>query len=46
MISAMQQYTQMFNEINTDYTLSTEERNARLAELQERFSETMLYLQE
>ena len=46
MISAMQQYTQMFNEINTDYTLSTEERNAKLAELQERFSETMLYLQE
>ena len=46
MISAMQQYTEMFNEINTDYTLSTEERNAKLAELQERFAETMLYLQE
>lgn len=46
MIAAMQEYTARFNEINTDYTLSTEERNALLAELQEEFSETMTYLQE
>lgn len=46
MIEAMQNYTAMFQEISLDYTLTTEERNAKLAELQKRFEETMYYLQE
>lgn len=46
MIDAMQNNLEKFNEIMTDETLSTEERNQKIADLNTQFSETMLYLQE
>ena len=46
MIDAMQNNLAKFNEIMTDETLSTEERNQKIADLNTQFSETMLYLQE
>ena len=46
MIDAMQNYKDQFQEIALDQTLTAEQRNERLAELNNRFSETMLYLQE
>ena len=46
MIDAMQSYKDQFQEIALDQTLTAEQRNERLAELNNRFSETMLYLQE
>lgn len=46
MIDAMQNNLEKFNEIMLDETLSTEERNQKIADLNTQFSETMLYLQE
>lgn len=46
MIDAMQSYKDQFQEIALDQTLTAEQRNERLMELNNRFSETMTYLQE
>jgi hypothetical protein len=44
MIDAMQNNLAKFNEIMSDETLSTKERNDKIADLNTQFSETMLYL--
>lgn len=46
MIDAMQNNLAKFNEIMSDETLSTKERNDKIADLNTQFGETMLYLQE